>query len=323
LRTEFTYDGFGRRTQLVEKNNGTVTSTKKFIWSGMQLCEELDGNNTVTKRFYRDGEQIGTASYYFTRDHLGSVREMTDNSGTIVARYDYDPYGRRGPNQITSGAVEADFGFTGYYVHAPSGLHLALYRAYDADTGRWINRDPIEEEGGLNLYVYVSNDSINMVDPLGLVDCALLESFIFRTEHNISEAIHSMSDINKMFNSAKNMQWMALAGDIAYALVGGYTMYDNLAAYEVNVFKPAGGVAGATAGGIFDVTVDEASLRIPNALPQMISGINLLNLADTAAELDETIAENMSTSTYQTIQRSQSQLRNMLNMFNSICKCKQ
>lgn len=168
LRSEFNYDGFDRRVQIVEKNNGTTTGTKRFVWSGGQLCEERDASDTVTKRFYSEGEQISGTSYFYTFDHLGSVREMTDSSGTIHARYDYDPYGKRSANEITSSPVEADFGFTGYYVHQPSGLQLALYRAYDADSGRFINRDPIEEEGGLNLYDYVANNPANYVDPLGL-----------------------------------------------------------------------------------------------------------------------------------------------------------
>ena len=163
--SQFTYDGFGRRVQIVEKNNGTTTSTKNFVWSGRQLCEERDAGDNVTKRFLAEGEQINGTSYYFTFDHLGSLREMTDSSGTIHARYDYDPYGRR---TKISGDLDADFGFTGYYVHQPSGLQLALYRAYDADLGRFINRDPIGEAGGLNLYDYVANNPINFYDPLGL-----------------------------------------------------------------------------------------------------------------------------------------------------------
>ena len=162
--SQFTYDGFGRRVQIVEKNNGTTTSTKNFVWSGRQLCEERDTANNVTKRFLAEGEQINGTSYYFTFDHLGSVREMTDSGGTIHARYDYDPYGRRTKVQ---GDLDADFGFTGYYVHQPSGLQLALYRAYDADLGRFINRDPIGEAGGLNLYDYVMNDPVSLIDPLG------------------------------------------------------------------------------------------------------------------------------------------------------------
>lgn len=164
-RSEFTYDGYGRRVKIIEKANGTATSTNQFVWSGMSLCQQRDGSDNVTKRFYAEGEQISGANYYFTRDHLGSVREMTDSSGNIRAEYAYDPYGRQ---TKVSGDLNADFGYTGYYVHQPSGLQLALFRAYDSDIGRFINRDPIEEGGGLNLYDYVANNPINYFDPLGL-----------------------------------------------------------------------------------------------------------------------------------------------------------
>jgi RHS repeat-associated protein len=38
---------------------------------------------------------------------------------------------------------------------------------YDSNLGRWLNRDPIEEEGGLNLYGYLFNDPVNQIDPFG------------------------------------------------------------------------------------------------------------------------------------------------------------
>ena len=84
----------------------------------------------------------------------------------MQARYDYDPYGRR--TKIT-GTLDASFGFTGHYVHAPSNLHLALYRAYDPALGRWLNRDPVGEHEMPNLYQYAENDSVNAMDPDGLV----------------------------------------------------------------------------------------------------------------------------------------------------------
>jgi len=54
------------------------------------------------------------------------VRELTDLAGTIRARYEYDPYGRRTTVGGT-GNVDADFGFTGLYFHASSGLSLAVF----------------------------------------------------------------------------------------------------------------------------------------------------------------------------------------------------
>jgi len=175
-RSEFTYNGLSQRVKIVEKTNGAVTSTKQFVWcpGDPQPYEQRDGSNNVTKRFYPQGEQIGGTNYYCARDHLGSIRELTDSSGAVQARYDYDPYGRR---TKLSGNVDADFVFTGHYYHQLSGLHLALSRAYDAGLGRWISRDPIGEKGGINLYGYVFNNPISLVDPLGLlVDAYLNEA---------------------------------------------------------------------------------------------------------------------------------------------------
>jgi RHS repeat-associated protein len=52
--------------------------------------------------------------------------------------------------------------------HLPeTGLYLTHYRLYDPNTGRWLNRDPIGEAGGLNLYAYVGGNPVNFVDPTG------------------------------------------------------------------------------------------------------------------------------------------------------------
>ena len=163
---EFTYDGLSRR--VAEKLNGTLT--KRWVWNGSQIAEQRDATgSTVQRQHYSQGEKrIGgtdAGNYYYTRDHLGSIREMTDSTAAVRARYDYDPYGAR---TKLSGNLDCDFGFTGHYYHAASNLHLTLYRAYDQDSGRWLSADPIGERGGLNLYGYVGNDPLNFTDPLGL-----------------------------------------------------------------------------------------------------------------------------------------------------------
>ncbi len=158
----------GKPEKCLQKEKRRSTSTKQFVWipGDPQPSEERDCSNAITKRFYSEGEQIGGASYNYAKDHLGSIRELTNGSGTVQTRYDYDPFGRR---TKVSGGVDADFGFTGHYYHQPSGLHLALYRAYDADLGRWISRDPIAEEAGLNLYRYVFNNPTRLTDMFGLL----------------------------------------------------------------------------------------------------------------------------------------------------------
>jgi RHS repeat-associated protein len=90
---------------------------------------------------------------------------MTDATGAVRARYEYDPYGRA---TKLSGDKDAVFGFTGHYVHGSTGLNFAIHRAYDASLGRWVSEDPIGLRGrDLNLYGYVGNSPINAVDPTG------------------------------------------------------------------------------------------------------------------------------------------------------------
>jgi RHS repeat-associated protein len=163
----FAYDGLSRRTQIVDVLS-TGTTTKNYLWVGSEIAEERDGSNNVTKRFFPQGEQqtvSGTTTpYYYTRDHLGSVREMCSSTGTITSRMAYDLMGRV---TIVSGTNLPFYQYAGLVKHATSGLDMATNRIYE--NGRWLSRDPIGESGGLNLYDYVLNDPIDGFDPEGLV----------------------------------------------------------------------------------------------------------------------------------------------------------
>jgi RHS repeat-associated protein len=170
-RTEFSYDGWDRRTRMVELENGIVTSERRFLWCGTDLCEERDAaGGVVLKRYFnhgfqaRPGSDVPPGNYFYTLDHLRSVRDVTDLDGALQAQAGYTPFGQR---QLSVGGVMPDHGFTGHYEHSSSVLNLALYRAYDSRLGRWIGRDPSGEQAGLNLYAYVSNDPLNLMDPDG------------------------------------------------------------------------------------------------------------------------------------------------------------
>jgi RHS repeat-associated protein len=170
-RTEFTYDGLDRRTRIVEKENGLTVADHRYLWSGLELCEERDSTGASTlKRFSSfgvsslAGADLPAGNYFFTRDHLASVREMTDSAGAVRGRFDYTAYGSR---VRLGGDLEPGFGFTGHPLHLPSSLYLAPLRAYDPRVARWISRDPLGESHGANLYEYVSGDPITFLDPLG------------------------------------------------------------------------------------------------------------------------------------------------------------
>lgn len=171
-RTEFTYDGLSRLASIRQLSNGTHVSLRRFVWCGDKICEERDDAGVVQKRFFDQGMKVesgpNAGNYFYTRDHLGSIRELLDATGAVRARYAYDPYGRR---TKLSGDLEADLGFAGMLWSAEVNLNLTHYRAYEPQFGRWLSRDPLkhaELEQGPNLYAYVGNDPVNLRDPFGL-----------------------------------------------------------------------------------------------------------------------------------------------------------
>jgi uncharacterized protein RhaS with RHS repeats len=59
-----------------------------------ELCEVRNASSSITAQYYAYGETISGTRYYYTLDHLGSIREMTSSTGAIQAQYAYDLYGR-------------------------------------------------------------------------------------------------------------------------------------------------------------------------------------------------------------------------------------
>ena len=172
-RTEFAYDGQSRRMGIVEKiredSGWTTESSARYLWEGTEIIQKRDlTGSTVTAKYFDQGEirifGSTTIPSYFTRDQLGSVREVVNQGGVIAQSFDYTPWGER--TSSTAGSLE--WGLTGHHYHEKSGLCLAMFRAYDANLGRWLSEDPIGEAGGLNLYGYVNSSPILNVDQLGL-----------------------------------------------------------------------------------------------------------------------------------------------------------
>ena len=193
--TQFEYDHLGRCTAI---HDLTVQPppTRRFVWDDDQICAELDDTGSPVKYFFPQGMQIVSGPdaglYYYTRDHLGSIREVVDGTGTIRAQYLYDPFGKAELIGPGTNIIEPDFGFAGMFrlpLSAGSGINLAKHRAYDPALGRWIARDPLDHAElvqGTNLYTYVGNNPVNLIDPSGMkcdlqlaaVELALYNSFV-------------------------------------------------------------------------------------------------------------------------------------------------
>ena len=158
--------------------------TTRYIYNPLTeaylMEQDGDGNTTVvyTQEPVKYGDILAQhridpatgvgKSYYYHPDALGSTRELTDESGTVVATYNYDAFG----NTIAStGTVENPFRFTGnvgYYWDEELQTYHIRARNYEPTTGRWTSQDPIGFEGGINFYAaYFIPDG---TDPSGM-DC--------------------------------------------------------------------------------------------------------------------------------------------------------
>lgn len=120
---------------------------------------------------------------WVTHDYFSPATLLLETSTTAfneALRMGFSPFGMMryiGPADITSislaDALEEydwSYGFQGQFLDLNTGLYNYGYRDYSPWLGRWLSRDPIGEEGGINLYAYAGNNALNRVDYLGLRD---------------------------------------------------------------------------------------------------------------------------------------------------------
>jgi RHS repeat-associated protein len=173
----YSYDGYSRRTAAVTKSGTTTVKETHNLWCGLTVCEIRGsvGAPVLTAQYRFAVVSDGVPSYV-VRDHLMSVRDVTDANGSLMARYDFGPWGDR---TLLQGTDITSLGFTGQSSSRADTWSMA-YRDYDATTARWLNQDPLGLAGGINLYGYVQGNPLKRVDPLGLVTTSISAPKIVR-----------------------------------------------------------------------------------------------------------------------------------------------
>ncbi len=164
--TNFEYDSFGRRILNPAGDN--------LLYEGWNPAQQLSGSTPVENRvlggideFFNRTDTAG--SYTPITDALGSVLGLTNSSGAFTTQYGYDPFG----NTTSSGSTSTNvFQYTGRE-NDNNGLYFYRARYYSPQFGRFTSEDPIGFAGGINLYAYVGDNPMNLVDPLGLTDCVV------------------------------------------------------------------------------------------------------------------------------------------------------
>ena len=162
--SRFLYDDWNLLSELQYSSIPLFQSSIDFYLWGLDLSGTEQGAGGIGGLLatFRNGDW-----YIPLTDANGNITEYVNSSGSTVAHYEYDAFGN---TLAQSGLMAGDFKFrfSTKYFDAESGLYYYGLRYYDPSWGRWLNRDPIGEDGGLNLYGFCGNDGVNQVDALGL-----------------------------------------------------------------------------------------------------------------------------------------------------------
>jgi RHS repeat-associated protein len=173
--TAYTYDAGGLRVKSVV--TGGPTTQYHYAPDG-RLLFTTDGSGVVqtlclwkgpTLAALFSGSDLVTGLLIPLHSPQGHIDAWAKLDGTIDTRLAYSPYGDTTRDAATGAANPALFSFVGALgvQDEGDGLFYMRNRFYDATTGRFLQRDPIGLEGGINLYAYANANPLSFVDPLG------------------------------------------------------------------------------------------------------------------------------------------------------------
>ncbi len=200
-----TYDGLGRRvvrgvdTSSPGNPDGTLDTYEHFFYGGVNVVETRDASAAdaqaenlqphyqyvwsdryVDSPVLRDentdaDDTCDDGRVYYLTDALGNVTTLVSDTGVVLERYVYDPYG-----QVTiynadwsdtrvASSYDNTILYTGREFDPTTGLYYYRARWYDTGTGNFTTRDPLGfAAGDANLYRYVGNRPVGSTDPTGL-----------------------------------------------------------------------------------------------------------------------------------------------------------
>jgi RHS repeat-associated protein len=150
-----------------------TSAVTRYVYDNEDILLELNGANSIVAR-YTHGPGIDEPlimekngqSFYYHGDALGSITEITSQSGAVVQRYAYSSFGKI-ESQLDPNFVQP-YTFTARELDTETGLYYFRARFYDSAIGRFTSEDPNGFAAGVNFYGYVSSNPTGRVDPYGL-----------------------------------------------------------------------------------------------------------------------------------------------------------
>ncbi len=159
----FVYDSFGRRA------NKTIFGAQTgFLYDGANPVQELSGTTAIANSLMGGIDEVfqrtdSAGARSFLTDALGSTIALADSSGALQTQYSFEAFGNA---TITGSGTTNTFAYTGRELDG-TGVYFYRARYYHPNLSRFLSEDPIGFNGGLNLYRYVSDDPLNLIDPFG------------------------------------------------------------------------------------------------------------------------------------------------------------
>jgi RHS repeat-associated protein len=234
-RIELFYSGEGFLSERKNYENNVLINDIRFIQDGFLPIQIRNAGNNVAHE-YAWGLNLGGGiggllnlnfggqNYSYIYDGKGNVTALVDASQAVVAAYTYDTFGNL---MSKTGTLDQPFKFSTKIYDEKVGLSYYGYRFYSPALGRWLTRDPLGEAGGINLYGFVRENPINLLDPLGLSpddSCSLKQEekddWQWYCDYGICYRARKVKDI-KDLNFWQKMQlllkdlmdaWMAIPG---------------------------------------------------------------------------------------------------------------
>ena len=145
----------------VTDGDGNVLETYTH---GADLSGQVGGGAGGIGGILASTQAGGAAHYHY--DFNGNVVNVSSSNQTQLAKYTYGPFGEV---LLKDGSFDSRYQFSTKEYDLSTGLNYYGYRFYSPGLGRWVNRDPIGETGGVNIYCFSMGNPISNYDYIGLI----------------------------------------------------------------------------------------------------------------------------------------------------------